>query len=175
MKIITIGRSLDNDVVISDQTVSGHHCQIAQEDNGNYSIRDIGSRNGTYVNGKRIHGKEILSLSDSVQIGNTTLHWQDYFPKGRSFIKDNDVVGPVHSSLRKEERSPYVNIPSDININQNISSEHADVRKRGDDFSVGFLRNLGDEMGSGIGKTLGCIVSIIIVIAILAIIAVTCS
>ena len=86
MKIIKIGRSSNNDVNVNDRFVSKVHCQIIQDDNGNYRLIDTNSKNGTYINGTKRHGEVRLNTSDIVRIGNTTLPWQTYF---------NDVVGTV--------------------------------------------------------------------------------
>ena len=79
MKVITIGRSQDNDIEINDVKVSRNHLQIVQDDNGNYSVVDLGSTNGTFVNGQRTTGEVRLQPNDEVKIGNTTLPWQSYF------------------------------------------------------------------------------------------------
>jgi aspartyl protease family protein len=78
MKVITIGRDTDNDVVINDSKVSRHHLQIVCE-GANFRIVDFGSTNGTFVNDRRISGETTLYHSDSVRIGNTVLPWQTYF------------------------------------------------------------------------------------------------
>jgi pSer/pThr/pTyr-binding forkhead associated (FHA) protein len=80
MKVITIGRSSQNDVVISDSKVSRHHLQIIQDDYGNFRLADFGSKNGTFVNGTKISGEITLSSNDVVRIGNTTVAWKQYFP-----------------------------------------------------------------------------------------------
>ena len=54
MKTVTIGRNTSNDVLISDPYVSGQHAVITQNDDGAYSISDLGSRNGTFVNARRL-------------------------------------------------------------------------------------------------------------------------
>lgn len=51
MKTITIGRHPDNNVVINDPIVGRHHLRIMQYDDGHYSVLDLNSTNGTYVNG----------------------------------------------------------------------------------------------------------------------------
>lgn len=80
MKVITIGRSTDNnDVVVNDEKVSRNHLQMVMDDNGNYAVVDLGSTNGTYVNGQRISGEVRLQPSDEVRIGQTILPWQNYF------------------------------------------------------------------------------------------------
>jgi len=78
MEVKTFGRGSQNDVDVNDTRVSRSHCQIIK-DNGRYFIRDLGSTNGTYVNGSRINGERSLSLYDTVTIGDTTLPWQKYF------------------------------------------------------------------------------------------------
>ena len=76
MKVITIGRSTENnDIVVNDEKVSRNHLQMVMDDNGNYSVVDLGSTNGTYVNGRRISGEVRLQPNDEVRIGQTVLPW----------------------------------------------------------------------------------------------------
>ncbi len=80
MKVITIGRSTENnDIVVNDEKVSRNHLQMVMDDNGNYSVVDLESTNGTYVNGQRISGEVRLRPGDEVRIGQTVLPWQNYF------------------------------------------------------------------------------------------------
>lgn len=62
-----IGRAADNDVVIDDPSVSSHHAEILREGNG-YRLRDRGSTNGLYVNGKLVAEKD-LDYWDEIRIG----------------------------------------------------------------------------------------------------------
>lgn len=79
MKVITIGRSHENQVVISDPKVSRHHFQVIQHDDGHFSLSDFGSTNGTYVNGRKINGEVYLNENDVIRVGNTTVPWRSYF------------------------------------------------------------------------------------------------
>lgn len=88
MKVVTIGRNPDNDVCINDPYVGRHHCQIVQYDNGTYAIVDMGSTNGTYVNGKRIFGEAQLQPYDTVSLGPNQLPWMNYF-REPLFIPEN--------------------------------------------------------------------------------------
>jgi pSer/pThr/pTyr-binding forkhead associated (FHA) protein len=72
---LTIGRKPDNDLVIDNPAVSGHHARIVQEE-GAYVIEDLGSTNGTFVNDKRIE-KRPLKDHDRVLIGKHLLLYQD--------------------------------------------------------------------------------------------------
>ncbi|MDR1882222.1 MAG: CD225/dispanin family protein [Prevotella sp.] len=109
MKIIKIGRSSGNDVVINDGQVSRTHCQIIKDDNGNYRLIDTNSANGTYVNGVQRHGEVRLNQSDIVRIGNTVLPWQTYFNNagrtetGGSTIVDNGGYQPSAPSQNKPD------------------------------------------------------------------------
>ena len=84
MKIVKIGRGSSNDVMINDGYVSHAHCQIIQENDGSFTLIDVGSSNGTYINGVQRHGQVKLNKNDIVRIGNTTLPWQSYFSGGNS-------------------------------------------------------------------------------------------
>ncbi|MCS6884314.1 MAG: adenylate/guanylate cyclase domain-containing protein [Acidobacteriota bacterium] len=69
-----IGRSnygksgIRNDLVLSDNQVSREHCVITKRST-NYYVRDLGSANGTFVNGERISAERLLSEDDIIQVG----------------------------------------------------------------------------------------------------------
>lgn len=79
MRILTVGRNPQNNVVLSDPMVSVRHLELRQYDNGQYSAIDLNSTNGTYVNGQRIQGEVLLRRGDKVRIGQTNLPWLQYF------------------------------------------------------------------------------------------------
>jgi serine phosphatase RsbU (regulator of sigma subunit) len=67
---ISIGRSEDNDIPLSDPFSSGHHAFIFPTDGG-FAVRDNGSKNGTFLNGKRIRGEAELKKGDEILAGST--------------------------------------------------------------------------------------------------------
>jgi len=75
MKTIYIGKSVENDIVINDSFVSRRHLRITQQADGSYLLEDLGSTNGSFVNGNRVQSK-ILAPNDIVKIGETVLPWQ---------------------------------------------------------------------------------------------------
>lgn len=62
-----IGRWQDNEVVVDDRWVSRHHAQLRREKD-QYVIEDLGSKNGTFVNGRRITGPTVLADGDEIQV-----------------------------------------------------------------------------------------------------------
>jgi hypothetical protein len=65
--LTTAGRHPDSDIFLDDVTVSRRHAEFYRE-SGRFTVRDVGSLNGTYVNGSRIEETE-LAGNDEVQIG----------------------------------------------------------------------------------------------------------
>ena len=66
---ITIGRNSDCDIILDSETVSRYHATIRAIGDGTYSIKDLGSRNGTFINGKKVKGIAKISLTDKIYIG----------------------------------------------------------------------------------------------------------
>ncbi len=64
---MSIGRAGDNDLHIADTTVSSYHARIFTYLDASY-IEDLGSTNGTYLNGKRIQ-KHTLHPGDVIKVG----------------------------------------------------------------------------------------------------------
>ena len=70
---ITIGRGTDCDLVIRDAKASRRHCQLTRTEDG-FRLEDLGSRNGTYVNGEKISGSVQLKPSGTFKIGDTMFY-----------------------------------------------------------------------------------------------------
>jgi dipeptidyl aminopeptidase/acylaminoacyl peptidase len=72
-QMVSIGRAPDNDVVVGDPATSGHHGRI-EERNGSFWISDLGSTNGTLVNGEPVIERQ-LADGDVIAIGQNTLRF----------------------------------------------------------------------------------------------------
>jgi pSer/pThr/pTyr-binding forkhead associated (FHA) protein len=68
MRTWTIGSGADCDVVVAQPRVSGRHCRFTELADG-YLIEDLGSSNGTYVNGERIEKPTRVSTADAITLG----------------------------------------------------------------------------------------------------------
>lgn len=71
-KEYTLGRTPNNDIVLSDPSVSREHCRIRRTEEG-YVIQDLKSQNGTFVNHKRISEATRLREGDTLRVGQVTL------------------------------------------------------------------------------------------------------
>lgn len=70
---LRLGRSPDNDVILRDPATSGHHARLERRDD-QFWIVDLGSTNGTFVNGEAIQEKQ-LNHGDRVTIGQNAIHF----------------------------------------------------------------------------------------------------
>jgi hypothetical protein len=65
--VVTVGRHPDSDIFLDDITVSRRHAELRRE-GARFGVHDVGSLNGTYVNGRRVEDQTITT-GDEVQIG----------------------------------------------------------------------------------------------------------
>ena len=66
--IIIIGREAENGIVINDAEISRKHTQLVFQ-GGKYIVTDLGSTNGTFVNGQRLTGQHVLIPGETVSLG----------------------------------------------------------------------------------------------------------
>lgn len=99
----TIGRHPDNSIVIPDPQVSRHHAKISWQA-GAYVIEDLGSGNGTFVNGKRISGPRLLAHGQVIGLGSVSLDVQQ-----ASVGRDRELPSaepPVPARHRAASKAP---------------------------------------------------------------------
>ncbi|MCS0637237.1 FHA domain-containing protein [Streptomyces sp. LP05-1] len=73
-RVMRIGRALENELVVSDLQVSRHHAELHATPDGRFELRDLGSHNGTYVNGQPLakSGSALIGPDDIVGVGHST-------------------------------------------------------------------------------------------------------
>jgi hypothetical protein len=74
-KALTLGREADNQVQLAGERTSRHHARIERMGEG-FRLLDLGSSNGTFLNGNRIAGPVVLSPGDRIQIGDALFEVQ---------------------------------------------------------------------------------------------------
>lgn len=67
--MISIGSAEDNDIVVDDAQVSRHHAELFQDEEGRWTLTDLDSTNGTFVNDQQIACKHV-SKTDVIRLGN---------------------------------------------------------------------------------------------------------
>ena len=73
---VTIGRGLRNDIAISsDEYASARHARFEPRQDGVW-VQDLGSTNGTYLNGARLEHPRLLSSGDVIRVGETDLRFE---------------------------------------------------------------------------------------------------
>lgn len=85
---VTVGRALDNDIILSDPAISPHHMQITQTEDGSFSVQNLSQENGTLLEGQRLGdepaalpvpshltlgGRKLNLLSDDIPVSPTNL------------------------------------------------------------------------------------------------------
>jgi hypothetical protein len=72
----SLGRHPSNSIQLLDKIVSKEHCTIEQR-GAEFVLRDLGSLNGTYVNGERVVGERALAHGDDIALGTTRARFDD--------------------------------------------------------------------------------------------------
>jgi pSer/pThr/pTyr-binding forkhead associated (FHA) protein len=103
-----IGRAVDNDVVLdSEPTVSRYHAELLRDEHG-WALRDLGSQNGTHVNGVRLHDDAAhrIAPSDVIGVGAVTIRLLDASDAGGMTVIDNrgKDLHKLISALSQRER-----------------------------------------------------------------------
>ncbi|MEU2158481.1 FHA domain-containing protein [Streptomyces sp. NPDC019396] len=98
-RTVRIGRSPDNDLLIDDLIVSRRHAELRALPDGSYEIADLGSHNGTYLNGQRIT-RAAVTAADIVGIGHSTFclvgdELQEFVDSGEVSLDVQDLAVSV--------------------------------------------------------------------------------
>lgn len=72
---LRLGRNPDNDMVLANDSVSGHHAEIHRTREGRFAITDLGAANGVYVNGEKAD-RRLLTNGDLIELGEVRMRFE---------------------------------------------------------------------------------------------------
>ncbi|MDF3291732.1 ATP-binding cassette domain-containing protein [Streptomyces silvisoli] len=113
-RIVRIGRAPDNDVVVRDLMASRYHAELHTTEAGGFEVVDLGSSNGTYVNGRAVERCEI-GPSDLVGIGQTSFQLD-----GDRLVERGDAESGAFTArdltVRERHRGEYKTLLDSVSI-----------------------------------------------------------
>lgn len=82
---ISIGRELDNDVILEQEGASRYHAKLEWK-NSEWYLKDLGSTNGTKLNGKKVTPNESVKLKegDNLKVGKQTMHFAEKYDESKA-------------------------------------------------------------------------------------------
>ena len=156
--VIRIGRVPGMDIQIDDVSISRRQAEI-QQDGDRWVVRDIGSSNGTFVNGERLTGDRKLQAGDEISIGQFSLFFErgiaSYQPRSREAAKEAPRPAPVPRVAGPADSTAYL-APEEI---EKIEREAAQKRQAHLIWEVGATRAthyLAADGGALIGRSEMC-------------------
>ena len=123
---LTVGRAESNDVVLAaDGTTSRLHMALERFASG-WCARDLGSRNGTFVNGERIWSERVLRPGDEIRVGQTRLvYWSAAGSTGPVTLAE---ANPVVPDLTRREREVLLALCQPVLLGE-LFKEPASIRE----------------------------------------------
>jgi len=133
---LSIGRSREADIPLLDDKVSRVHCGIRLSD-GEFYLKDLKARNGTFVNGQRVEDTVKLKPGDRIQIGSTIFvlevaSSEENAAKGLGSVQNDMADGKGYSTILKEivedMAAPAVEAPAPAPARPTIKISHPSIK-----------------------------------------------
>jgi hypothetical protein len=129
---VTVGKAASNDIALrSDSTVSRLHAVLERFPAG-WCIRDLDSRNGTFVNGRRVLGQARLTGGDEIHVGRTQLVFRAAAPAGDETETQGGGDAPA---LTPRERAVILALCRPLFLGD-LFTEPASIREMADELVV---------------------------------------
>ena len=117
-RLYHIGRDKNNEICIYEDSISAKHAQIYFNENHEIAIVDLGSTNGTIINGLKIKTPTKLKKGDEIILGNLTLKSNDIINAIRFLEKNNLSAVDFLSYLNKRDTSQNKNTDKIFNLSK---------------------------------------------------------
>jgi diguanylate cyclase (GGDEF)-like protein len=103
---LTVGREPENDIQVDLPDVSRRHCRIEALSHGGYRVMDLGSKNGTYLNGRPVQAMA-LEFEDRLRVGEATILYLDDAADPNEAVKGLEEAGfPWSTSTSNKQVTP---------------------------------------------------------------------
>lgn len=149
-KTIKIGRDDSNDVIVNEPRVSRNHAVVTLLDDGSYEVKDLGSTNGTFINGRKIK-REAINEGDRLQVAESIVNWDEILRCIRSSNNKATLSEKPHSKIK---RTISIGSGADNEIvidSPYVSKKHATISalKNGDYY----IKDQGSSNGTFVNDT----------------------
>jgi pSer/pThr/pTyr-binding forkhead associated (FHA) protein len=148
----TVGKAHENDVPLPDDATASHLHAVLERFAAGWCVTDLGSSNGTWVNGERIWASRRLRHADEIRIGQTRLLFRD--PASAGGAQTESEIGPP--SLTGRERDVLLALCRPL-LDRDMFTEPASTRAIADELVITqaavkqHLANLYDKFGVAAG------------------------
>jgi two-component system cell cycle response regulator len=153
---IVIGRSTDVGICLPDDSLSRQHARIRRSGVG-YTIEDLGSTNGTFLDGERLDGPAALEDGSRIHLGSrTVLHFR---------LHDAVELEAARQTYALAVRDPLTGLFNRRHLQERLWSEAAFARRHSTDLSLILLdidhfKRINDEHGHAVGDAALCMLSV---------------
>lgn len=150
----TVGKSAENDVSLADDPTASHLHAILERFAAGWCVTDLGSSNGTWVNGERIWSSHRLRHGDEIRVGQTRLIFRDPMSAGGAETEAEDLP----PSLTARERDVLVALCRPL-LDRDMFTEPASTRAIGEELVITqaavkqHLANLYDKFGVAVSDS----------------------
>jgi hypothetical protein len=148
----TIGKAAENDIAVADDPTASHLHAVVEQFAAGWCVTDLGSSNGTWVNGERIWASRRLRHGDEIRVGHTRLVFRD--PLATAGAATEAEQGPP--ALTARERDALIALCRPL-LARDMFTEPASTRAIAEELVITqaavkqHLANLYDKFGIGPG------------------------
>lgn len=127
MKTLKIGKSSTNNIVVNNNFVSSEHARIVINDNGQLTVKDLNSKNGTFLNGKRVFNEVPIKFGDEIRVANEIVNWENAISNEQKKDSQKTLLsGNCNNTIKTIGRNSSCDI---VFQNNDVSSLHATLIK----------------------------------------------
>jgi pSer/pThr/pTyr-binding forkhead associated (FHA) protein len=128
---VTIGRSDGNDIVLRDDRLVSHVHAVIEAYGASFALRDLGSSNGTFVNGQGLAGERVLRPGDEIRLGRTQILYRE----SQAPPAERTDTGPKPPELTARERDVLIALCRPL-LHSNLFAEPASIRQIAEELVV---------------------------------------